>query len=138
MWGITSMRDLIAKIEAATGPDRVLDGDIWIAINGWQERDGCRIPDGVWHRQDPNDRIAFEAPPAFTASIDAALTLVPKGCGWSAHYVRPSDYAPFRGIAEAFDESGNWLHDADAATPALALCAAALRARLAMRDTGDA
>lgn len=137
MWGITSMRDLIAKIEAATGPDRVLDGDIWIAINGWQERDGCRIPDGVWHRQDPNDRIAFEAPPAFTASIDAAVSLVPDGHWWIAG--NPTTDIPQ--ASATVRRNGSDMADAlvlFGATPALVICAAALRVRLAMQDAGDA
>ena len=31
----------------------------------------------MWMRQDPEDRIAYDLPPQFTASIEAALSLVP-------------------------------------------------------------
>jgi hypothetical protein len=54
--------------------------------------------------------------PMFTASLDAAVTLVPEGCGWM--------------VMSSAAKVGVW--PSHGATPALALCAAALRARAAM------
>jgi hypothetical protein len=70
----------------------------------------------------------------YTASLDAAMALVPEDYGWrlwmpaasqSADGDRPrvTLWKPVRSYAP---------RDTDAATPALALCAAALRARAAM------
>lgn len=97
------MRDLIARLEAATGPDRELDAEIADAVEF--------------------DPTCLHSP-AYTASIDAAMTLVPPDTGiW--------------GVAKLGDQytahAGN--PDHEGATPALALCIAALRAR--MEDGND-
>jgi hypothetical protein len=60
-----SRDDLIARLEAATGPDRELDAVIALAV-------GLDIGRSRAHSQD--SRV-----PAYTASIGAALTLVPNG-----------------------------------------------------------
>ena len=93
---------LIARLDAATGPDRELDGEIWREVSGWSEDDGSRL-DGVWFRRDPEDSVAFEQPPAYTGSLDAAVTLVRADGYWRVH----SECWP---------------------TPAIAICIAALRA----------
>lgn len=49
-----SLEGLRARVEAATGPDRVLDGDLQFAFMG----------------------CIFNPPPSYTASTDAALALV--------------------------------------------------------------
>jgi hypothetical protein len=70
----------------------------------------------VWRGADgsiqhyPASRVPF-----YTASLDAAVTLVPDGCGWMV----------MKNVAKV----GRW--PKRGATPALALCAAALRARAA-------
>ena len=107
-------QELIARIEAATGPDREIDRAIMELL--------CLAPD---YAADWGGR-GFErpAPFAYTASIDAALTLVPDGhdkwavSGRNAAVVQSSN----KEVTHA-----EWMY---AATPALALCAAALKARL--------
>jgi hypothetical protein len=78
--------------------------------------------------------------PRYTASLDAAMTLVPEG--WPSRCFGTNDderaFAALAGndahmMAEDWDE---FYVEADAATPALALCAAALRARAAMEGQG--
>lgn len=100
---------LAERCEAATGPDRELDAEIG-AIHAAEflgfavgRQPGCQ---------------------AYTASIDAAMTLVGDDSGMS--------------FAKSVNNSGGWsvaLYDenvmARGATRALALCAAALRARAA-------
>lgn len=56
---IDTIDDLIHRLEAAAGPDRRIDVDIW----EWLD---VPMPDDGW-------------PPRYTASIDVALTLVPNG-----------------------------------------------------------
>jgi hypothetical protein len=115
--GSDELLALADRCEKATGPDEALDLDIVKAV-GWSEHRG-------WKRED-----GWRIPLPFTASLDAALTLVPEG--W-----RPI-------IDTASEEEGVAIVDlwalpiasskplrkhAKAITPALALCAAALRAR---------
>lgn len=72
------MTDLISRLEALTAPSRELDEEIALA-NGW-----TRIPHSSGHVSGwccPDGQICANAP-HFTSSIDAALTLVPKG--WHA------------------------------------------------------
>lgn len=64
------MSDLIERLEKATGPDRKHDR----AISVWLVENGCD-PDGPDKGMHPR----LENVPHYTASIDAALTLVPGG-----------------------------------------------------------
>lgn len=41
-------------------------GDVWDEFG-----------EGVWHRRDPEDTCAYDPPPAYTASLDEAMKLVP-------------------------------------------------------------
>jgi hypothetical protein len=117
---------LASRVEAAGGADRALDGAIATAL-GWTEvhasflRADLGRPPGVidW----------WDHVPSYTASLDAALSLVPEGLAWTLgqnvhhHYWLASansinaDGAPF--------SVGNGTHTK---YPALALTAAALRA----------
>lgn len=111
------MRDLIERLEKATGPDRELDLVIAKRFNTYRLNTSYMGPD------DPDWTEHF---PEYTASIDAALTLVPDGfrhAFWHHHSV-------YLG-AEVFpDKGGGPMHKGhDAKTPAIALCIAAMKAR---------
>lgn len=103
------MDDLAERIEAAEGPSRELDAEISDAV--WRAK---------WGRKKPKD-IAVDP---FTASLDAAMMLVPEGCFYG--FLRHGDGKRFIAICQAEGPDLRWRN---AATPALALCAAALRAR---------
>jgi hypothetical protein len=66
--------------------------------------------------------------PAYTASLDAAMTLVPEGASWSLTSALEDEPPCATVLTMESTEHGL------AATPALALCAAALRARA---EAGD-
>jgi hypothetical protein len=104
-----SLLELAERCEQASGPDRELDLDITEAL-------------------DLAGRAALSLVP-FTASLNAAMTLVPEGCSWSLH--KHNSYSRAGVFVDDGRDPG---HYCDAATPALALCAAALRARAAMGD----
>ena len=134
---MTSKRDellaLAERCEKATEGSRELDGLIWKAV--------CEKPGNVWMRQDPEDTVAYEAPPAYTTSLDAAKTLVPEGCGWVAGWGQTRPDEPMGGaqITPSARYNGSFMAgeviaEAEAATPALALCAAALRAAVEMES----
>jgi hypothetical protein len=100
--------DLSCRVEAATGPDRELDALI-------------------------ND-IAGRHPtmPAYTASLDAAITLVPEGWHWALRKMPLGTYLSSQFIIAPNGSDRPYVPDTlvqcEAATPALALTAAALRA----------
>jgi hypothetical protein len=102
------MPALAETVEAATGPDRELDREICLAIRN-----------GRW--------ISPSAVPSYTASIDAAMTLVPEG-----YFIRKLIQFGVEGPWGAVIAYAPQLHmpepESVADTPALALSAAALRA----------
>lgn len=118
--------DLIARIESADGPSRELDAEIARSI-GW----GCVVRDPeaqnkyvCWRKHYRSGEWIML--PRYTSSIDDALTLVPDG-----HYMHV--YTPYgevsQGYAVVSDRDDGPLFTSIAATPALALAAAALKAR---------
>ncbi|WP_286881520.1 hypothetical protein [Sphingomonas sp.] len=144
---------LAERVEAATGPDREIDGSIWWATRSANviehldpsgfvrrciKRDGSagRALQQFFDSSNPAclARLAFSN--AYTASIDAAMTLVPEGL-WAEGSL--GSHVDQRASLEihapcTYDPIGR----ATAATPALALTAAALRARAALlSDRGE-
>jgi len=126
--------ELIAALEKATGPDRELDAQLAIAAGD--------VPDDAFRPCASRDVGAFGVggygiwvAPLYTASIDAAVALVPRnkagGCWYELHRawglssarVRVYPENPWDGrTVEAVGESA-------AENIALALCLAALKAR---------
>jgi hypothetical protein len=153
-----SLIALAERCEKATGPDRELDAEIAVAIeyelpNPMGE---CRAHLRVPHLSDECEAgtywlvqrsgMSLQTAPRYTASLDAAIELVPEGWDWLvrndveergsfANVSRPNK----QHIIDTWDEerrcfyAGNTdgCNYAQAATPALALTAAALRARAA-------
>jgi hypothetical protein len=123
---MTTLTELADRVERAEGPDRELDWDIAEAVhlttrNEWG--------DSVFITRNSGYR-----PPFFTASLDAAMTLVPEG--WAATTVRFS-IGTGKAILwrDSWEETHRAIDGISADTPALALTAAALRA-LAMKEEG--
>jgi hypothetical protein len=113
----TTLLALAERCEQAAGPDRELDAEIALAA-GWERKwnDSDKPHGWYWRRGDYSWTAEMEGiPPNYTASLDAAVTLVPEGCGWM--------------VMGNAAKVGRW--PSRGATPALALCAAALRARAA-------
>jgi hypothetical protein len=110
-----TMKELAERCEKATGFDRDLEG----AIHAAAVRDQETYWGPVY------DKRVRNPIPHYTASLDAAMTLVPEGAdvAWQSH----GGPGPMALVTpnERFTR---------AATPALALCAAALRA-IASQET---
>lgn len=107
---LLELAELAERCERATGPDFSLDCDIARAMwAGWER--------GV--------------APATTASLDAAMTLL-DGLQYVAATVNWSRIGS--GIAEVYLDNPGPMFGSEAATPALALCAAALKARAQAKD----
>lgn len=130
-----TLSDLIERLEKATGPDREMDEDIVRAL----------YPDCIIqiYVVGDEDKTVFHAEPLvpnksyvplYTSSIDAALTLVPEGYGWSLY----GGFSPNRPCACLSDTGrSDDLVDAFGATPAIAICIASLKARAAIKEESD-
>jgi hypothetical protein len=124
---------LAERVEAAEGPSYALDCEIWDATypGERQARFDKMCSEGPYRgRLGPADMDGYVQPlRAFTASIDAAMTLVPEGWGFKAEH-NMGHGTTFTvghvGANKMYDRPEGW---AKAATPALALAAAALRAK---------
>jgi len=101
---------LIAALEAADGARYVLDQAIAKLVL-------------------PADILARVVPPPYTASIDAALTLVPEGLRWRVSGVPAADKAFASCATGSIMDPATKEWDGIHATPAIALCTAALKAR---------
>lgn len=106
--------DLITRLERADGPDRELDAAIWCAMRGADFDLYSQVVPNF------NEWQALR----YTASIDAALTLVPEGYDWAIFHTN-GGLTIHAWCGDRIDHFGD--------TPALALCIAALRAQ--QKDT---
>jgi hypothetical protein len=108
--------ELIAALEAATGPSYALDEAV-----------------AVWHYNDlgadGRKVIAVAQPRCYTASIDAAMTLVPDGSYWNILTEGDGDGFLAAVVTRQGADAGEPLSWMKAPTPAIALCIAALRTR---------
>jgi hypothetical protein len=132
-----TLPELIAALEAATGPSRQLDAEIARAVYAPDGRVKQSPFNGEWCVYHPTqdrtlDRVRVLQ---FTASIDAALTLVPEGWVWAVHGPDSGNLA-YACLCDrdVIQPPEPWLEtyptqESHAATPAIALCIAALRAR---------
>lgn len=127
---MTNLLELAERCEWAEGPDRELDALIAANLrvgteHGWAFKNYPQWigrADGRVHLDDGGP--SFSAP-AYTASLDAAMTLVPTDHPkWAVTGRNSATCGPKHG-------EGGPLEWTFAATPALALCAAALKARAA-------
>lgn len=143
---MTNLQELIERVERASGPDRELDAYIRCAVFA---RPGAFVRqstiNGAWCifeiRHDGKERLwepyglsQLQRLGEFTASLDAAMTLVPDGCAWAVTNIDGGDYSRFdfdKPTAVVQCRPGAVMADhVSAATPALALSAASLKARL--------
>lgn len=121
---MSEISELIERLEKATGPDREID---------------CAIKELLDPRYKPKDRVIyygeatgehvgedgqFYKAPAYTASLDAALMLVPEDHPWAVGDLNEDDF-PWACVTNqhTVDFNGN------GSTPAVSMCIAALKAR---------
>lgn len=132
------LQRLVERIEAAEESYFELD----LAIAEWTAEQ--RIPLACYDNSPINydvrlwmERYGWSP----TWSLDNAAMLVPEGCGWLVGWGQTRDDEPMGGAqitrnARFIGHSANYdtIADAEASTPALALCAAALRSRITERQ----
>lgn len=103
---------VIERLRALTGPDRKVDGDIACAI-------------GLLHPRDfTTPTSSIPSAPTYTASLDAARTLLPPNSGYGTWRVigKPPN-------AAIQSPDGEWSDYQSGQTEAIAFCIAALKAR---------
>ena len=123
---------LIQRLEAATGPSRELDAEIERAVQrcdpgAWYDaKEDCLLWD---EERDFGSTVAYERCgqylPDYTASIDAALTLVPDGM----EYEITTLYGIARVAVGLNAEPGPFYAEDPSGNVAIALCIAAIKAR---------
>jgi hypothetical protein len=126
------LSELIARLEAAKEESRELDIAIFEEVFDCEPRrysDNPRARLKWWYKRGTDRVVAYNAGeiPCFTASLDAALTLVPEG--WRTDPAKQGlDGRWFWALVN--DRNGHFIGSTLCATPALALVIAALKARL--------
>ena len=131
---LTAYRALADRVEALTGPEREADDQIFRATESAPPFQYLnKLIALSWHEQEQayfaqvsdDMRVRYE-PPHFTASLDAAMTLVPEG------FVFSLDTFSSPAVAKVYlvrhDNCCVHTKRHTCATPALALTAASLRA----------
>ena len=137
-----TLEALLARVLEGTGPDREIDGQLAL-LKGYtyEKRKGEKFP---WWRRPDGFRISIwgdqNKPPPYTASLDAALTLLPEGYWWQIANGNRRHY-DLKAGAELFfaggPNRGDMAFSADAATPARALIAACIKARMEAQPSSD-
>lgn len=129
---------LLERVEAASGPDREIDALVWLALEPdcvnsrqfWLWRSAR--PKGEQDRALSDVRLAFARrhAPEITASLDAALALVERVLpGWAPNVGKNVHHGHWHAeVQKADEENGNLHFGATAASGALALVAALLKA----------
>jgi len=123
---------LLSRLQSATGPSRELDAEIALA-NGWTHQklkpENGRGGDSKPYWRKPNETKYYipeeQGPPRYTESIDAALTLKPKGYHIVLRWCDP----PTDSVCSAFKDNYKNVYTGRAATPAIAILIAIERAK---------
>lgn len=130
-----TISELIEKLEKATGPDRELDAEIAVLITK-----SARMPSAddrfekceagtFWVRSAHGLSLHDAAP--YTASLDAAMTLVPHVEPRTHWHLRCYPHGCYSAIVSDAYPVGTHYGGQHMTSPAIALCIAALKARTA-------
>lgn len=139
---MNDVSELIARLASAPGPALVLDAEIWCAANGYTfvkwDGAGCVYLETEHSGTDKPYRyhrhIGARDIRPFSASLDAAMILVPEGMHWIVGAGKTRPNRPLYGaqIRCPFPDSEDVAGEGDSdGSPALALCIAALKTRMA-------
>lgn len=129
------MKDLIEKLQCATGPDAELDVRLVAVDCDWTILEAC---EGEFIRFRQLDGREFMARCCdgryggirYTESLDGALRLVPPGWEWSIS--GGPNTVPSASLTRGGEHQDDEQIDSDGATPIIALCIVALKARVAL------
>lgn len=123
-----TLPDLLAALQAATGPRREIDIDMWLASVSGATRKTIEVnhPAGAYTIDETRENHRLVAVAEYTRSVDAAFSLIERKLpGWDATVTRLSDGS---GYAYLMDDNCVRHPHERGATPAIALCAALVAA----------
>ena len=123
---MTDYTNLIARLEAAEGPSRELDSEIFLATASEAFLKQLGYPE-------PNTWNSLAPAPLYTASLDAAVSLVSESMVLQSLQRRIQPEMGGR-MWSATIHGYKLFRSGGQRTPALALCIAALKARQAEND----
>ncbi len=152
---MTDLSTLISRLEEATGADREIDAAVFVALNkpeqypddlryyrlphpSMDHMDMC-APGTYWLKQ--RSGASLRTSPKLTESLDAVLSLAERvlpGWEWAIfRYAAPGRGGMEKACARIFPVNGQHMGSGDClgATPALALLAAVLKAKLSEQET---
>lgn len=124
--------DLIARLEEATEGGRELDAALEVVKRAWDAEKAGVAPEHAaqWRHLGTgwvgDDHTKYMAP-RYSTSIDAALLLVPGD--WRLEHLGEQLHLPQMWECELHNRNEEQAIQGEAATPALAICIAALKAR---------
>lgn len=135
---LTTLQDLKARVDAASGPDRELDSAIWLALTPGATRKATPVKSakGLWpdyvidETRDATGQLIIV--PSYSASIDAAVSLTERVLpGWDILVFREggswgSECGP-TGTFDSFSSMAN-------VSPSLAILSATLAALIAQEQ----
>jgi hypothetical protein len=133
----TTLLELADRCEQATVADRELDGAICVALQfGGENSEGAanvrlEVGDAEWLEFEIGEEACCNKVPELTASLDSAMSLIPEGWTWDVDATVPEmgiDWTLHEPIPDGLRIKGS------NEQPALALCAASLRARASMQE----
>lgn len=139
---MSSLTDLLSRVEGATGADRKLDAEIWMIVTPGDYKRVVHPASGLRPRGE--DFASWEATwapraaPYFTDSLDAALELMERvnaAFCWRVHKQVPSEVETTNGAFWATCGLPGEQEDARGPTPAIALISAMLRALIAAEES---
>lgn len=113
-------------------PSRELDRAIWLAVVPGATHKTTHVPHpkGAYTIEEERQDHRLVIVPAYTTSLDAAVTLVPDGAEW--HWLAVSSDVMGEPMARVCTvENSQHMKPGRAMAVALSICAAALRARAA-------
>lgn len=129
---MTDIAAIIEKLEAADGPNYAIEVEIFKLVHP-EYQDFIQGRGGLIHPQDGEDvRVQSNVrPPNYTASLDAALNLHAKFLpGWTVANIGQDDRKGWHAeLRKGCQTSYSTVSLAGAATPAIALCLAVMKAK---------
>jgi hypothetical protein len=130
------MQDIIDKLKSATGPSRHIDADIAVSVDAAY----YAVSDSPGNHQNGHvvevkdgKQFRMTIAPYYTASLDAAVKLIPDGLFWLAGMGRTRPGEPLAGASVVLpNDTINPLGQAEGDHLAICICIAALEARSAI------
>lgn len=139
----TALSAVIARLEATSGPDRKIDCDIARSLeplptepfkgpSAWDMHHGMYWIIGSMDTKDgPKENKWGATAPAYTSSVDAALKLVPQNF---VPTINMFCWVELNEHGKSFNEAPLSIHVRHAQQPIIALCVAAIKARLEVQS----